>query len=56
MNTPEVFIHSLSQWSFGLSYILETTFGTVDEIDQITQFTCNLIFRWDIFALEISFG
>ena len=51
MNTPEVFIHSLSQWSFGLSYILETTFGTIDEIDQITQFTCNLIFRWEIFAL-----
>ena len=46
LNTPEMFIHSLSQWSFGFPYILEATFRTI---------TCNLIFWWEIFALESYF-
>ena len=51
-----MFIHSLSQRSFGLPYVLEATFRTVNEVNQIIEFTSNLIFWWEIFALESSFG
>ena len=36
--TSEIFIHPLSKGSFGLSYVLEATFRTVNDVNQITEF------------------
>ena len=36
MNTSVVFIHTLSNWSFGLSYILEATFSAINNVYYIT--------------------
>ena len=44
LNTPTVFIHSLFERSFGFSYVLETTFRAVNDINQIAKFACDLMF------------
>ena len=49
-------IHPLSQWSLGLTNILETTFRRVNNVDQITYFASNFIFWWEILAFKKLLG
>ena len=45
LNTSKVFIHSLSAWSFGFPNILESTLRAVNNVNQVVEFTSDLIFR-----------
>ena len=49
----KMYIHPLSKGSFGLSYILEATFRTVNDVDQITEFTSNFTSWWEILAVGL---
>ena len=51
LNTSVVFMHSLSEWSFGVHYILESTFRAVINVDQITEFTSNPCFEREVLAM-----
>ena len=55
LNTFEVFIHSLPNWSFSFSKILDATLIAVDNIDSIIQFTCNSLLWWKVNAFENLF-
>ena len=56
LNTSIVFIHSLSEWSFGLSYVFEATFRAVNDVNQIASFACDLVFGRKIFTDKILFA
>ena len=47
-----MFIHSLSEWPFGLPYVMVSRCRTVNDVDQITEFICNLCFKWEVLALK----
>ena len=51
-----MFIHPLSKGYFGLSYVLEATFRTVNDVNQITEFTSNFTFWCEILAIELLLG
>ena len=52
LNTSVMFIHPLSDRSFGLSNVLETAFIAIDYIYHITQFTCVFVLWWEVNTLE----
>ena len=51
-----MFIHSLSEWSFCLPCILESTFRASNNMDQITEFTGNLCFEREVLAFNAAEG
>ena len=51
-----MFIHSLSDRSFGLSNILETAFVAVNYIYDIAQFTCVFVPWWKVHTFEDFLG
>ena len=44
LDTTEVLTHSIPNWSFGFSYILEVTFVAIYNVNYITQFTSQFVF------------
>ena len=44
LNTSEVFMPSLSEWSFGFSNVLETTLRAVNDVNQVAQFAADLVY------------
>ena len=48
-----MFIHPLAKGSFCLSYILKATFRTVNDVNQITEFTNNFTFWWEILTRKL---
>ena len=53
LNTSEMFIHSLSQWSLVFTNVVEATLRAIDKINQITDFTSNLTFWWKVLHMNV---
>ena len=47
LNTAVVFIHSVSNRPFGLSYVLESTLVAIYYVNYIGEFACELVFWWE---------
>ena len=48
LNTPEVLIDTLPDWSFSFFNILVATLIAIDNVDYIIQFTCDFVHRWKV--------